>query len=94
MITRIVKLHLDKQGSILLQEIFETNKLLIKGMRGCHEVQLLADHENPNLFFTISKWDSINDLERYRNSDLFKSIWPKLKVHFTEPPCAWSLTRS
>jgi heme-degrading monooxygenase HmoA len=45
---------------------------------------------NPNIFFTYSFWQSQNDLEKYRNSALFKEVWSKTKKMFAEKAQAWS----
>jgi hypothetical protein len=45
------------------------------------------------MFFTYSYWDDATDLENYRNSEFFKSVWAKTKVLFSEKPEAWSVNK-
>ncbi|MFM1898201.1 MAG: hypothetical protein RL577_441, partial [Bacteroidota bacterium] len=39
---------------------------------------------------TLSRWESVDDLERYRNSQLFEETWAKTKVLFDRKPEAFS----
>jgi heme-degrading monooxygenase HmoA len=41
--------------------------------------------------FTVSIWESEDDLNAYRNSELFENTWAKTKVLFNDKPEAWSL---
>jgi quinol monooxygenase YgiN len=52
---------------------------------------MLRDINNPAIFITHSLWDSEEDLNKYRDSELFQSIWPTIKPWFAEKPQAWSL---
>ncbi len=72
-------------------QIFESNKKFIAAFEGCHSVELQRDINKPEIFFTISKWESEESLENYRNSDLFKGVWAKTKILFSEKAEAWSL---
>ena len=42
---------------------------------------------------TLSYWDSERDLEAYRNSELFKDVWGRVKVLFGAPTQALSLNK-
>lgn len=91
MITRIVKMTFKKENTDEFIKIFEETKLLIKSFEGCLRLELLKDQSNNFTFFTISHWNSEEDLEQYRNSYLFKSTWSKVKPLFSEKAQAWSL---
>jgi heme-degrading monooxygenase HmoA len=52
---------------------------------------MLRDINNQSIFITHSLWDSEEDLNKYRDSELFQSIWPTIKPWFAEKPQAWSL---
>jgi heme-degrading monooxygenase HmoA len=60
-------------------------------MPGCNHLELLNDIKTSNIFFTYSYWDSENDLNNYRDSELFKEVWSKTKVLFNDKPEAWSV---
>jgi len=91
MITRLVKMTFLPNETEAFQKIFSENKDRIAAFEGCEQVELKRDVNSPNIFFTISRWRSEADLENYRNSDLFKSVWSKTKVLFEEKAEAWSL---
>lgn len=63
----------------------------IEKMEGCLAVNLHQDLIKHELFFTISKWDSDESLENYRQSELFIAIWKKVKPLFSQKAEAWSL---
>ncbi|MGC1631303.1 MAG: antibiotic biosynthesis monooxygenase, partial [Gelidibacter sp.] len=42
---------------------------------------------------TYSYWKEEADLENYRNSDLFKTVWDKTKQSFNGKPEAWSVDK-
>ena len=92
MIKRLVKLTFKPQNIEDFKEIFQESKNLIKSFKGCRDVELLQDINNPCIFFTHSIWDSEKDLNTYRESDLFNSVWAKTKVLFDAKPEAWSLS--
>lgn len=75
------------------QSNFETNKHKIRAFEGCEFLELYQDKHNTNIFFTYSYWKSESDLEHYRNSDVFKSVWAKTKPLFNTKPEAWSLDK-
>ena len=58
---------------------------------GCEDVNLWRAIESPNVFFTYSLWQSMNDLNTYRESDIFRSVWSKVKPMFNKKAEAWSL---
>ncbi len=81
----------DKIDNFL--SIFNANKEKIRNHEGCSHLELLRDKTNPTIFFTYSYWDKEQDLENYRNSELFKTVWAKTKVLFNDRPEAWSVDR-
>ncbi len=90
MIKRIVKMsfHPDKVEDF--KAIFKTNWKLIAGFKGCSHVELLQDKIHLNIFFTYSIWENENDLNAYRDSELFEKVWSSTKVLFNDKPQAWS----
>ncbi|MGB0428227.1 MAG: putative quinol monooxygenase [Flavobacteriales bacterium] len=91
MITRIVKLELKPEHLEAFDTLFEHNKEHILSQKGCLALQLLKDINRPNLRFTSSRWEQESDLNAYRSSDLFASIWPNVKPWFAAKAEAWSL---
>lgn len=93
MLIRIVKMTFDptKVGDFLA--VFEESKSLIRAMEGCSHLELLQDYNLPNSFSTYSYWQDEQALNNYRNSKLFKNVWAKTKVLFSQKPIAFSLKK-
>ena len=88
---RIVKMTFDPEKVNEFLEIFNSSKHLIRAMQGCNRLELLNDINSPNIFFTYSYWNSENDLNNYRTSELFANVWSKTKVLFSVKAEAWSV---
>ena len=90
MIIRIVKLSFHTEFIPDFKTIFEENKQKIISQKGCSRLEMLKDIKDVNVIFTYSCWDSEDDLNNYRNSELFKDVWSKSKILFNKKPEAWS----
>jgi heme-degrading monooxygenase HmoA len=73
-------------------EIFKQSQPKIAKMDGCISVKLQQDVNKPQIFFTISEWETEANLEEYRKSELFISTWKKVKPMFAAKAEAWSLS--
>lgn len=91
MFTRIVKLELQEDQVAAFLSNFEKIKSKIKAFPGCTHLNLLRDKDHPNIFFTYSKWEREEDLERYRTSVFFKIVWSTTKPMFKNKAEAWSV---
>jgi quinol monooxygenase YgiN len=91
MITRIVKLHFQEEKVTDFLALFDQVVTKVNGFSGCQKMYMLRDINNQCIFITHSLWDSEQDLNNYRDSELFQSIWPTIKPWFAEKPQAWSL---
>ena len=90
MITRIVKMTLQPEKVNEFISFFDTIKHQINTYKGCQGVKLLQDKNKPNILFTYSLWNSEEDLNNYRHSELFALVWPATKKFFTDKAEAWS----
>ncbi|MDA9808837.1 antibiotic biosynthesis monooxygenase [Flavobacteriales bacterium] len=90
MITRIVKLDINKGKINDFKSFFEKSKSEIENFKGCKHVELLQDINDSNIFFTYSHWDNEIMLNKYRNSLFFKKVWKTTKLYFSGKPYAWS----
>lgn len=72
---------------------FESNKKDIRNFEGCQLLELYRDKFQTNIFFTYSFWDKEELLEKYRQSDLFKTVWLQTKSLFNAKPEAWSVEK-
>lgn len=91
MIKRIVKMKFKKASISDFKLIFSNNQAKIVAFEGCEHVELWQDKKDPQTFFTYSIWQSEDDLNRYRNSALFKQVWQNTKAKFEAKAEAWSL---
>jgi heme-degrading monooxygenase HmoA len=65
----------------------------IRNFEGCEFLELYRDKHNTNVFFTYSFWNTEEDLEHYRHSDLFKNVWAQTKPLFNAKPEVWSVDK-
>lgn len=91
MIKRIVKMSFQPDKVNDFKAVFSANWKLIAGFEGCSHVELLQDQSQPNVFFTYSIWENESFLEKYRQSELFNTVWSKTKVLFNDKPQAWTV---
>ncbi len=93
MFVRIVKLSFHQENIPTFLENFEVMKEKIRNAPGNRLLELYQDKDNPDLFFTYSYWDTVEDLENYRKSELFDGIWSFTKKLFNAKPEAWSVDK-
>ena len=93
MFVRIVKMSFHAKHIEEFQEMFEKKKDFIRGSDGCSLLELYQDKNNPEIFFTYSYWENDSDLENYKNSELFTTVWAKTKTFFNDKPQAWSVNK-
>lgn len=91
MITRIVRMVFQPDKTDEFEEIFAHSKEKIRASKGCSYLSLHRDDDQKNSYYTISHWDCLEDLNLYRDSELFKITWAKTKKLFAEKPLAYSL---
>ncbi|RDK87394.1 putative quinol monooxygenase [Marinirhabdus gelatinilytica] len=91
MFTRIVKMEFKEAEIDSFLANFEKVKEKIRSFTGCEHLRLLRDKNDANIFFTYSKWQTEDDLEEYRNSELFKGVWATTKPKFRCKAQAWSV---
>lgn len=91
MIKRIVKLTFVPEEIDNFLPVFKNVQGKIAKFPGCNSVEIFQDVEIPNQVFTLSNWDSVEALNAYRESDLFKDIWAIAKMRFSAKPEAWSV---
>ncbi|NND24641.1 MAG: antibiotic biosynthesis monooxygenase [Flavobacteriaceae bacterium] len=93
MFVRIVKMSFAPEHIPSFLEHFEIIKSKVRSFQGCNFLELYRDRDQSNIFFTYSYWEKESDLEAYRQSDLFKSVWSKTKPLFNDKPEAWSVDK-
>lgn len=93
MFVRIVKMSFEPAKIEEFLAHFESNKKDIRNFEGCQLLELYRDKFQTNIFFTYSFWDKEELLEKYRQSDLFKTVWLQTKSLFNAKPEAWSVEK-
>jgi len=93
MFVRIVKMSFHEENIPKFLENFELMKEKIRNAEGNRLLELYQDKNNPEIFFTYSYWETENDLENYRNSELFYDVWQFTKKLFNDKPEAWSVDK-
>ncbi len=91
MIKRIVKMEFQVNKLEEFKKIFNDSASKIMARKGCHHVELLQDIKNSSVFFTFSIWDAEEDLNAYRDSELFKEVWAATKALFNGKAEAWTV---
>ncbi len=91
MIIRIVRMEFKPEQVNQFLDLFENTKKQIRNFPGVLYLELLKDAEKEGVFYTLSHWRSVEDLEIYRNSPLFADVWAKTKILFADKPQAFSL---
>ena len=92
MIVRLVKMTFREGETSNFEAIFESSRDQILASPGCQDLVLLRDLDELNTFFTYSTWNSEEDLEAYRSSDLFRSTWRKTRALFDKKAEAWTFS--
>jgi quinol monooxygenase YgiN len=82
MITRIVKMNFRPEEVENFLTIFHQSKDKIRHMPGCQHLELWNSQSEATIYYTYSIWNSEDDLNNYRDSELFQSVWPATKALF------------
>lgn len=93
MLIRIVKLSFHPENVDVFLEIFKNSKEKIRNRKGCRLLELYRDQHDPTTFFTYSYWDSEENLNAYKKSEVFGNVWPETKKLFNKKPEAWSVDK-
>ena len=91
MLTRIVKMTFLPENVNDFLAIYHATRKKIAAFKGCRDLALFHDIKDPAVLFTLSHWDTEEDLLAYRNSELFALTWEKVKKMFAAEAEAWSL---
>jgi quinol monooxygenase YgiN len=92
MLIRIVDMEFMPENRMAFLELFDEVKMKISAFAGCSHLELLEDIDNPNRIITYSHWNSAEDLENYRNSELFAATWRRTKILFARKAIAHSFS--
>ena len=88
---RIVKMTFRPEEIDNFLEVFHQSSAHIRAFPGCLHLELWRGKRQENVLFTFSKWESEDHLNVYRDSEVFKSTWEKVKPLFVAKPEAFSM---
>jgi len=91
MITRIVRMKVAPENVTTFQNYFKESFTKIRNFSGCCDLSLHTDINDKGVVITFSRWESEAHLNDYRDSDVFKSTWEKVKPLFIAKPEAFSM---
>jgi heme-degrading monooxygenase HmoA len=86
-------MHFTEAGVDEFLEIFQANKTAIRNFPGCVHLELLKEADDSLVYTTLSHWKDEQSLEAYRKSELFGSVWGRVKTLFAERSQAFSLRK-
>jgi heme-degrading monooxygenase HmoA len=90
MLVRIVRMTFREDTLPDFHTIFDRSKHHIRAFPGNRHLELLRDPDQPNVRITYSLWESADDLEAYRQSELFLTTWAATKRLFATKAVAFS----
>lgn len=93
MIQRIVRLHFHPENTAAFEAIFAESKDRIRATAGCLHVECWRDVNDPDAYYTYSRWENEAALNGYRHSDFFRATWTKTKALFKAKPEAFSANK-
>jgi hypothetical protein len=93
MIVRIVTMHFREDAVASFNSLFYAKKEAIRNQPGCQLLELYQDKNDLQKFSTYSYWDDEDALNNYRDSALFKEVWPRTKQLFDKKPEATSFIK-
>lgn len=80
MIKRLVILPIQPVHADAFIKAYSDAKPLILAQHGCRHLELLRSKDD--VFITLSFWDSEDDLNAYRKTELFERTWKYVKTLF------------
>jgi heme oxygenase (mycobilin-producing) len=93
MVVRIVRMHFREEAVPEFLAIFDSNKTAIRNFPGCRHLELLKDINHSGTYMTLSHWEHTDDLEAYRKSELFESVWARVKKLFVARTEAFTMVK-
>ena len=91
MIARIVEMTFRPGKTAPFLRLFGKINAKIRRFPGCRSLWLLRERRHPDVIVTWSIWNSEKDLLSYRDSELFKANWNKVKSWHTKKTKALTL---
>jgi heme-degrading monooxygenase HmoA len=84
-------MHFKEEHLPSFFKMFENVKQKIRNQPGCIDLEMLQDRNSKGMVFTYSHWESEDDLNAYRHTEMFGVVWKETKSYFEGKPEAWTL---
>ncbi len=94
MLIRVVRMTLQPDALQAFLAHFDAASPVIRRFPGCEHLELWQDVDAPNVITSYSHWTNLRALERYRQSDFFKSTWAEVRPLFASRAEAFSAARA
>ena len=94
MIERFVIMKFKPESNEEFLRLFDEKREKISSFQGCSHLELKYSVQHKNWYMTYSIWENESALNQYRESELFGSVWKKVKILFNAPPEAISINLS
>lgn len=91
MIRRLVKMTVPPERAGEFERLYAEVRERVLSAPGCRKLELYRDLRDSGIFFTWSLWDDEQAVETYRKSEIYRSVWPRLKALFASKAEAWSV---
>jgi quinol monooxygenase YgiN len=94
MIVRVVKLQFDERTHEEAQRHLLGIVPTVRQWPGCTHLEVLFDENRIGRILTYSHWESVEALNEYRNSMVFRKFWAGVKPHLAKPTEAYTMRRT
>ncbi len=91
---RIVKMNFKEECVQDFLKLFEERKNKIRHSKGCNYLELWNDIDIKTIYYSYSIWDSMDDLNEYRQTELFKDTWAQFKSWFQDKAHVFNIEKN
>jgi quinol monooxygenase YgiN len=79
MIVRIVSLQFEAANAETGKQLLKNVASRVRETEGCSHLQILFDVHHSGKVFTLSQWESLAALNKYRKSEFFVNFWSNMR---------------
>jgi quinol monooxygenase YgiN len=91
MITRIIKFKIDPVNTDDFKQFIALIRKDFSSIKGCKNIEILNDKEDKDVYFMYTIWETESMLNKYRKSELNKTLWTNLNQWSVKEPQAWTV---
>ena len=83
-IVRYVELRIQIEKVEEVRQLLKAQAPLVRSQDGCFHLEINESIDEAGLFSTYSYWTGVDALNLYRQSDVFRDFWNRVKPLFRE----------